>query len=422
MIDSKEKRDHMLKWKIERRKLSELIPHDKNPRILTREQCEQLKKSISKFGLIDKPVITKDGRLIGGHQRVHVMMSSGFTECDCWICEDDLSDKDIEELMLRLNRNTGDWDWDLLANHFDLEDLIELGFDESDIVYDDEEIKDDGEDDSKELEPGNDEDAETKLGDVYELNEHRLVCGDSTLPEYVEKCLNGAQPILMVTDPPYGVNYNPNWRNGFGFSNKRTVGKVQNDDKVNWTLAWHLFPGSVAYVWSSDKFAFESVKSLIDSEYQIINQIIWVKQHFAISRGDYHSQHEPCWYAVKKGHKHSWQGARDQSTVWEIASLNAFGKSTQEDERTAHSTQKPLECMARPIRNNTTKGEGVYDPFLGSGTTLIAAEMNDRICYGIELSQAYCDIIVNRWVNFMKKNNREYTVKKNGVLLHGRGS
>ena len=135
MIHSKEKRDHMLNWKIERRKLSELIPHDKNPRILTREQCEQLKKSISKFGLIDKPVITKDGRLIGGHQRVHAMMSSGFTDCECWICEDDLSDKDIEELMLRLNRNTGDWDWDLLANNFDLEDLIDLGFDISDIVY-----------------------------------------------------------------------------------------------------------------------------------------------------------------------------------------------------------------------------------------------------------------------------------------------
>ena len=153
MIHSKEKRDHMLNWKIERRKLSELIPHDKNPRILTREQCEQLKKSISKFGLIDKPVITKDGRLIGGHQRVHVMMSSGFTDCEVWVCENDLSDKDIEELMLRLNRNTGDWDWDLLANCFDVEDLIDLGFDESDIIYDDEEIKDDAEhDDDKKKE------------------------------------------------------------------------------------------------------------------------------------------------------------------------------------------------------------------------------------------------------------------------------
>lgn len=153
MIHSKKKRYDMMKWKIERRKLSELIPHDKNPRILTREQCEQLKKSISKFGLIDKPVITKDGRLIGGHQRVHVMMSSGFTDCDVWVCEDDLSDKDVEELMLRLNRNTGEWDWDLLANNFEIDDLLDIGFDESDIIYDDEEIKDDSEhDDDKKKE------------------------------------------------------------------------------------------------------------------------------------------------------------------------------------------------------------------------------------------------------------------------------
>jgi DNA modification methylase len=138
-----------------------------------------------------------------------------------------------------------------------------------------------------------------------------------------------------------------------------------------------------------------------------------VKQHFALSRGDYHWQHEPCWYAVKKGHKHNWQGARDQSTTWEVSNLNAFG-ANKDDERTSHSTQKPLECMARPIKNNTAKGESVYDPFLGSGTTLLACEQLDRTCYGIELDPAYCDIIVDRWVKYRKKLGKDSMVKLNG--------
>ena len=173
------------------------------------------------------------------------------------------------------------------------------------------------EDESELLEPAKDEDAITKLGDIYELNNHRLVCGDSTLPDYFAKCLNGEEPILMVTDPPYGVNYDPKWRSA-PFPGRRSAGIVQNDDQVNWALAWHLFPGSVAYVWHADKYCSDVQKSLEDAEFEIISQIIWVKQHFALSRGDYHWQHEPCWYAVKKGHPHNWQGDRTQSTTWQI--------------------------------------------------------------------------------------------------------
>jgi DNA modification methylase len=148
----------------------------------------------------------------------------------------------------------------------------------------------------------------------------------------------------------------------------------------------------------------------------MVSQIIWAKQHFALSRGDYHWQHEPCWYAVKKGSKHNWQGARDQSTLWQIANMNAFG-TNDEDERTAHSTQKPLECMARPIRNNTIEGDIVYDPFLGSGTTLIAAEKLKRVCFGMELSPGYCDLIVKRWIKYMEENGLEYTIKVNGAEI-----
>ena len=192
-------------------------------------------------------------------------------------------------------------------------------------------------------------------------------------------------------------------------------GQFQNDDKINWALAWSLFPGAIAYVWHASKYCSEVQKSLEEAELEIINQIIWVKQHFALSRGDYHWQHEPCWYAVKKGHAHNWQGARDQATTWEISNLNAFGKQRGDDEeRTAHSTQKPIDCMARPIKNNTCKGEGVYDPFLGSGTTLIAAEQLGRTCYGIELSPAYCDIIINRWIKTIKRQKKSFTIKCNG--------
>jgi DNA modification methylase len=174
----------------------------------------------------------------------------------------------------------------------------------------------------------------------------------------------------------------------------------------------------VAYVWYSSLHTFEAYKSLSDSEYEIVSNIIWVKQNFMLSRGDYHWQHEPCWYAVKKGHKHNWQGARDQSTIWEVANLSAFGANKdKDDERTAHSTQKPLECMSRPIKNNTSEGESVYDPFLGSGTALIAAEQLNRKCYGIELDPAYCDIIVDRWISYRNKMGKSNKVKLNGNFI-----
>jgi DNA modification methylase len=191
---------------------------------------------------------------------------------------------------------------------------------------------------------------------------------------------------------------------------------------VNWADAWKLFPGSIAYVWCASWFLPEVASDLDDAQFERKSLIIWVKQHFALSRGDYHWQHEPCWYAIKKDHNHNWQGARDQSTVWEISNLNAFGgKSNDEDERMAHSTQKPLECMSRPIQNNTAKGDGVYDPFLGSGTTLIACEQLDRKCYGIEISPAYCDIIVKRWIKYRTKMGKDAIVKRNGEITQDYG-
>ncbi len=157
------------------------------------------------------------------------------------------------------------------------------------------------------------------------------------------------------------------------------------------------------------------ISQTVDSSFEIKSLIIWVKQNFAISRGNYHWKHEPCWYAVKKGHKHNWQGSRKESTVWEISNLGAFGKSNEEgDERTDHSTQKPIECMGKPIRNNTCIGEGVYDPFVGSGTTLIAADQLNRRAFCMEIDPSYCDIAVDRWVKQRLKKNQSAAVYLNG--------
>jgi len=211
----------------------------------------------------------------------------------------------------------------------------------------------------------------TVAGDVWLLGKHRLVCGDCTEPEVVEACVNGVTPHLMVTDPPYGVAYDPAWRARAGVNlNKRKLGKVGNDDRADWREAWALFPGDVAYVWHAGRFASVAADSLEACGFALRAQIIWGKDRFALSRGDYHWQHEPCWYAVRNGAKGHWSGGRSQSTLWSIPARDDSGHG--------HGTQKPVECMKRPIENNSSPGQAVYDPFLGSGTTIIAAEMTGR--------------------------------------------
>jgi DNA modification methylase len=198
----------------------------------------------------------------------------------------------------------------------------------------------------------------------------------------------------MVTDPPYGVEYDPAWRQraaeqGLLAYATRRVGKVANDDRVDWREAWALFPGNVIYCWHAGRHASSVQASIESSGFEIRCQIIWAKPHFPISRGHYHWRHEPCWYAVREGANASWIGGRDQTTLWEVAlDRNVEG---------GHGTQKPLECMARPVRNH--EGD-VYDPFLGSGTTLIAAEKLGRICYGMEIESRYCDVVLARWEQF----------------------
>ena len=236
-------------------------------------------------------------------------------------------------------------------------------------------------------------------GDVWLLGKHRLVCGDCTDSLVVDKALAGVKPHLMVTDPPYGVEYDAAWRGHVRTANGKRLslgvhakGKVENDGKADWREAWVLFPGDVAYVWHAAMRVGESKESLEEAGFALRAQIIWAKNNFAISRGHYHFQHEPCWYAVREGSTGHWCGGHKQTSVWHI--------DKPQKSETGHSTQKPVECMKRPIENNSSPGQAVYEPFVGTGTTIIAAEMTGRACHAVELHPAYVDVAVTRWQNF----------------------
>ena len=218
-----------------------------------------------------------------------------------------------------------------------------------------------------------------------------------TVATDVELLLGDVKPQLMVTDPPYGVEYDPGWRNKAGAAATKRTGKVLNDDRADWREAWALFPGDVTYVWHGALHATTVADSLEASGFNIRSQFIWAKDRLVLSRGDYHWQHEPCLYAVKKTGKGHWAGDRKQTTLWQIANKD-------QDVETVHGTQKPVECMRRPILNNSSQGQAVYEPFMGSGTTLIAAETTGRVCYGIELNPAYVDVAVQRWQQFTGKH------------------
>ena len=234
----------------------------------------------------------------------------------------------------------------------------------------------------------------TRPGDIWTLGTHRIVCGDSTDQKTVERLLDGAEPDLMVTDPPYGMNYDADWRNRSKRANGKpygaaAVGKSVNDDTSDWQDAYALFPGSIAYVWMSGLGLPVAASGLDACGFIRRSLIIWDKGHIVIGRGHYHWRHESCWYAVKKGGKANWKGDRKASTLWEI--------DKPRKSETGHSSQKPVECMQRAIHNH--KGD-VYDPFVGSGTTVIAGEQEGRSVYAVEIEPVYVDVAVTRWEGF----------------------
>jgi DNA modification methylase len=346
-------------------------------------------------------LVAEDGELIAGHGRVLAATQLGLTEAPV-IVLGHLTEAQRRAYRIAVNKLTelGAWDEALLSA--ELNDLLAEDFDLSLIGFEDDELEallaggGDPEAASRDGEDNVPEPPETPIsrpGDLWVLGKHRLLCGDATVATDVERLLGDVKPLLMVTDPPYGVEYDPGWRNQAGAAKTKRTGKVLNDDRADWREAWALFPGDVAYVWHGALHATTVADSLIASGFNIRSQIIWAKDRLVLSRGDYHWQHEPCLYAVKKTGKGHWAGDRKQTTLWQIANKD-------QDAETVHGTQKPVECMRRPLLNNSSPGQTVYEPFMGSGTTLIAAETTGRVCYGIELNPAYVDVAVERWQAF----------------------
>lgn len=395
--------------------ISQLIPYAMNSRTHSDEQVAQIAASIQEFGFTSPVLVGEDNVLIAGHGRLLAARKLRLKDVPAMVIAG-LTETQRRALVLADNRLalSAGWDHEMLAT--EIRALADADYDIALTGLTEDEI-------TKFLAEGNegqcdpDEEAPeppaapiAKMGDTWILGKHRLRCGDSTNATDVEALLQGVKPHLMVTDPPYGVNYDASWREDHdlnigkkigGKYSGRSTSKVNNDDKADWTAAWALFPGNIAYVWHGALHAQVVAQNLIDCGFKIRSQIIWTKQHFVFGRGDYHWQHEPCWYAVKEGKGGgNWQGDRKQTTVWEINNNNPFGTGGKAEEKTGHSTQKPVECMKRPIENNSSPGQAIYEPFSGSGTTLIAAEMTGRICYAIEINPAYVDVAVQRWEKF----------------------
>ncbi|WP_282012840.1 DNA modification methylase [Pyramidobacter piscolens] len=437
--------------------LSTLKPDERNAREHSRRNLEEIGRSLKEFGQHRLFVVQRGTRkIIVGNGMYREMLAGGETEgAVLWV--DDADEKAIRRALA--DNRTSD------LSGFDSERLARLmaeakgeipGWNEAEINKLLDQLERAGGGKDSDAIPPEPEKVVSRLGDLWILGDHRLICGDSTDAATVKRLLGGEIPLLMVTDPPYGVNYDPSWRRGrFGGENM-ALGLVKNDDRADWLAAYKLFPGDVAYVWHGALFTHVVAKNLIDCGFDLRSQIIWVKDHLIISRADYHWQHEACWYAVRRQSSGHYDGGRAQTTAWddivstaaikgyeetkahgeavgffdaprsdfaagrmkrlqtlELKKLDASrwqGGNRQSDTwrianrdqdcRTIHSTQKPMECMKRPIVNNSRKGELVYEPFCGSGTTLIAAEAAGRKCRAVELDPVYVDVIVDRWQRF----------------------
>lgn len=411
---------------------SALVPYARNARTHSPEQVAALAQSIRTFGLAGALVV-RDGTIAKGHgtlaacQRLFAAgepvypvpgQARGATPYPFgYLPVQDASgwtDAEFRAFVLADNQHalTAGWDVDLLKVEVDalLLDAIPLeliGFDavslQAALLPPQSDAPPDDADSGADTDPQVDRAEELRVkwgvetGQLWALGEHRLLCGDSTRADHVALLLGDDVPHLMVTDPPYGVEYDAEWRNNAlradgSVIGCRALGKVTNDHRADWRDAWALFPGDVAYVWHAPgALSVVVAESLVASAFEIRMQLIWAKSQHVIGRGHYHVQHEPCWYAVRKGKTGHWQGDRTRNTLW------AIDKPRKSD--TGHSTQKPVECMARPMRNNSARGDLVYEPFSGSGTTLIAGENLGRRVRAIEISPAYVAVALQRWAD-----------------------
>lgn len=384
-------------------KLSDLKPADYNPRIDLEsgmEEYEKLKQSILEFGFVDPPIFNKrTGNLVGGHQRVAVAKDLGLCE-EIEVSVVDLPLDKEKALNVALNKISGRWDDDKLALLLkeldaDILDLSGFGEDEIQDVIEQYDMRLDMEneaiDDEFEIELP--EKPKATLGDIYQLGNHRLMCGDSTNKEHIELLMDGDKADLLITDPPYNVNYEGKTEDSL---------KIQNDNKTSSefyeflksafdSVADYLREGASFYVWYASSEVVNFVSSLVDTNFLVKQELIWFKNSLVLGRQDYHWQHEPCLYGWKNDGSHMWYGDRKQTTILE------FDKPLANKE---HPTMKPVPLFDYQIKNSSKKGEKVLDVFGGSGTTMIACEQNDRCAYLMELDPRYVDVIINRWEQF----------------------
>jgi DNA modification methylase len=388
---------------VEQIEITALRPNPENPR-LNDPAVDAVARSIQAYGF-NCPIVTDANlNIAAGHTRLLAARKLGLTAVPV-IRVPGLVGSKLTGFSIADNQTAtlATWDDPALAkiiSQLNLEadfDLSTLGFPDKELTAILDSLKEDkGDEDDVPPVP---EEPVSKIGDLYILGDHRLLCGDSTKAEDVARLLAGCVPFIMVTDPPYGVSYDPSWRNveaakgNLPYAASR-VGPVTNDDRSDWSEAWVLFPGDVIYSWHpAGATSLVHAAALQESGFAIRMQIIWAKSNFPIGRGDYHVRHEPCWYAVRKGKPSRRTDDRTQTTLWEInLDRNVEG---------GHSTQKPCECMERPIRNHDATE--VYDAFLGSGTTMIACERLGRRCYGMEIEPRYVDVCVKRWENYTGK-------------------
>lgn len=391
----------MPKEKPVRNLTSKLVPldflkgYERNAKAHPPEQVERIATSIRTFGFNSPILAQPDGTIIAGHGRLLAAIQLGLAEVPCIVLED-LSPDEARAYCLADNRLTelGEWNEEMLKAELteisdaNLDLMLAAGWTETEyaeLMHD--EVEDlDGVDDDAEVKDGK---TVTRPGDLWILGDHKLICGDCTKAETVNRLLGDEKPHLMVTDPPYGVEYDASWRNGLLGVNTKSIGKVLNDDRSDWSEAYALFPGEVAYVWHSSLKTVEFATSLQKCDFDLRSMIVWAKDRLVPARSHYHFQFEPCWYAVRKGGTGHWNGSRKEANLWFI--------DKQRKNDTVHSTQKPVECMLKPIVNNSLPGDLVYEPFNGSGTTIIAAEQANRKCRAVELSERYVDAAIRRW-------------------------
>lgn len=398
---------------IEKLKIEQLIPADYNPRKDLKPgdpEYDKLKRSIEQFGYVEPLIWNKvTGRVVGGHQRLKVLIDMGITEVECVVVE--LPEDKEKALNIALNKISGEWDKDKLALLIaDLQgadfDVSLTGFDpaELDDLFKDS-IKDGIHDDDFDVDAELREPPITKLGDVWTLGRHRLVCGDSTKADIFDLLMAGAKANLVITDPPYNVNY------------EGSAGKIKNDNMANDAFYHFLLAAfqniesvmaddASIYVFHADTEGLNFRRAFSDAGFYLSGCCIWKKQSLVLGRSPYQWQHEPVLYGWKKNGKHQWYTGRKETTIWE------FDKPKKNGD---HPTMKPIPLLAYPIMNSSMSNTLVLDPFGGSGSTLIACEQTDRSCYTIELDEKFCDVIVKRYIEQVGTADK-VSVQRDGVL------